>query len=161
MDVIGEPIALNLVASTICPHTCDAIQGKWGGGWKGEICNCIMCKLVDSISSANKAVLDEADMNQQICLQEKVMKFPRYKCVSSNKPGIGTCVNLPLTVEHYQRMEKECDEALITYKCIASKIKIPLINYIVCKNDKYPNACFQKLGFSADQLSQFEANCKN
>jgi len=66
---------------------------------------------------------------------------------------------LGITENEYTTTVKFCVTQLINSKCVASKMKVPLIKYADCAYEDDSAACYKSLGFTSDAIVKFSTEC--
>lgn len=75
----------------------------------------------------------------------------------STPEDLAKCMGVPF--ERFISVSKACVKQMYSSRCVAAKMKTPILQYTGCNNAKDAAACFKGLGFSIDQVAQFKNEC--
>ncbi|MDX1902456.1 MAG: hypothetical protein SFW66_10750 [Gammaproteobacteria bacterium] len=81
------------------------------------------------------------------------------KCADVDSSVMPKC--LGLSDDEYVGFAKFCVTQLINAKCVAAKMKTPLMQYADCGYEKDPAACYKQLGFTMDQVVKLSTDCQS
>ena len=89
--------------------------------------------------------------------QPPVTQATIEKCADVEANAAPKC--LGLSDDQYTGYVKFCVAQLINAKCVAGKMKVPLMKYADCGYEKDPVACYKDLGFTPDAIVKLSTDC--
>ena len=80
------------------------------------------------------------------------------KCADAEADAIPKC--LGLSEDEYLGDVAFCIAQLKNAKCVATKMKVTLIDYASCGYESDPVACYKGLGYTPDQIVKLSDDCQ-
>ncbi len=119
---------------------------------------------MNAYAITDKPTRDEATVVGACMVQKFTQHTPPIpqdkinKCANAVANAVPKCLGLNET--EYEDIIKSCFVQLGTDKCVAGRMNVPLLKYVTCEYEKDSVACYKRLGFTQDQVTEMSNECQ-
>lgn len=127
------------------------------------VCIVIAVGGLSAYASDDEVGKDEATVLGTCMIQKIKEKAPEIKNEQISKCSDGDATEAPrclgINDTDFINIANFCKSQLANAKCVANKMKVSLYDYADCGYQKNPDACYQSLGFTVQQIMKLSSDC--
>lgn len=124
-----------------------------------------LCVISTSLYAADNQPSQEEATIVGACMVQTFMKRKPpitqstiEKCADATGGMVAKC--LGMSEDAYYKIIKQCVTHLANTKCVADKMKVPLMTYASCNFERDSTACYKALGYTPEQVKKLSSECR-